>query len=283
MSAAVLSLVRGRERHLANMLAGLACQTRPADETVVAYMQDDPPAVSAPLPVRFVPAPGEPMPLAAARNRAARASGADVLIFLDVDCVPHDGLVEAFCAAVEPGRVVMGDARYLSETDDASGAFETLWAGAKRHPARPAPEDGEARPLSSMNELWSLCFALPRDLFETAGGFDEAFTGYGGEETDFAARLDALGAKLWFAPQARAVHQWHAVDIPPLKHFDAIIANARRFRDKHGRWCMEYWLGQFAAAGYVDWREDAERLEVLRRPTRAERDAARQPGDVLYS
>ncbi len=91
----VLTLVRGRADRLRNLMRGLARQTLPPRELVIAWMQPDPePDLPDPgCPVRHLHVPGEPMPLAAARNRAAEAATADLLLFLDVDCIPSPGLV----------------------------------------------------------------------------------------------------------------------------------------------------------------------------------------------
>ena len=52
---------------------------------------------------------------------------------------------------------------------------------------------------------------------------DEAYRGYGGEETDLAARLAASGLPTYWVGGARAYHQHHPVHVPPLQHFDAIL------------------------------------------------------------
>jgi hypothetical protein len=70
--------------------------------------------------------------------------------------------------------------------------------------------------------------------------------------------------------------------VPPLQHFDAILANAARFRGTHGRWCMTYWLGQFRTAGLIAWDDDARAIRVLRRPDASEVAAALRP-DALFS
>ena len=71
------------------------------------------------------------------------------------------------------------------------------------------------------------------------------------------------------------------VHIPPLQHFAAIVRNARLFHARWGRWCMDYWLGQFARAGWIDWTDAA--ITILRYPSPTEIAAARQPDSVLFS
>lgn len=274
----VCTLVRGRTAQLANLLSGLAAQTRKPDELVVAYMQDHAPeGLPDPgVPVRNVFVPGDPMPLAEARNAAAATARGDRLIFLDVDCIPSPTLVERYAGALDtaPG-VYLGEVRYLPH-----GVFDP--ARGVRHPAKPALADDEIRPVPSHGELWGLSFALPRAAWDAAGGMDTGYVGYGGEETDFAWRLEAAGVPMAWVGGAIAWHQHHAVHIPPLHQFDAILRNATRFRARWARWCMDYWLGQFAEAGLIRWSADADAIERLRAPTLAEITGSRRE-DALFS
>ncbi|MBD8678245.1 galactosyltransferase-related protein [Sphingomonas sp. CFBP 13720] len=268
----VCTLVRGRTAHLANLLTGIAGQTVRPDEVLIAYMQDAAPAglPDPSVPVRELFVPGDPMPLARARNAAAAAARGDMLIFLDVDCIPSPTLVARYGAvlAKEPA-VYLGEVRYLPPID---GPIDPamLTAIGERHPAKPALADEEIRAVPSHGELWGLSFALPRTAWDAAGGMDETYVGYGGEETDFGARLAAAGVPMAWVGGAVAYHQHHAVHIPPLHQFDAILRNATLFRARWGRWCMDYWLGQFAAAGLIEWSDTAEAIAVLRRPFAAE-------------
>ncbi|PSJ20145.1 sugar transferase, partial [Halomonas sp. ND22Bw] len=78
----MLPLVRGRADRLRNLMSGLARQSVRPRELVIAWMQPertrDLPAPG--CPVRQRPGDGEPMPLAAARNRAAEAATGDLLV-----------------------------------------------------------------------------------------------------------------------------------------------------------------------------------------------------------
>ncbi|MGT2513995.1 glycosyltransferase [Sphingomonas panni] len=154
----VCTLVRGRTAQLAQLMAGLAEQTRRPDELVIAYMQDHAPdGLPDPgVPVRNVFVPGDPMPLAEARNAAAEAARGNRLIFLDVDCVPSPTLVERYADALDAAPAVyLGEVHYLPP-----GPFDP--ARGVRHPAKPALAADEIRPVPSHGELWGLSFALPR-------------------------------------------------------------------------------------------------------------------------
>ncbi|MDJ0277838.1 glycosyltransferase [Sphingomonas sp. 2R-10] len=274
----VCTLVRGRTAQLANLLAGIAAQTSAPDELVIAYMQDAAPAglPDPGVPVRAVFVPGDPMPLAQARNAAAAAAGGERLIFLDVDCVPSPTLVARYAQALDHAPAVyLGEVRYCPP-----GAFDP--DRAMRHPAKPALADDEIRPVPGHGELWGLSFALPRSAWDAAGGMDTGYAGYGAEETDFAWRLAAAGVPMAWVGGALAWHQHHAVHIPPLHQFDAILRNATRFHARWGRWCMDYWLGQFADAGLIRWSPDADAIALVRTPTTAEIAASRRE-DALFS
>ncbi len=283
MSLSVLTLVRGRRDHLVALIAGLNASTQAPDELVIAYMQDAPhedlPEIA--FPVRTVMVPGEPMPLASARNRAADAASGDTLVFLDVDCIPSPTLVARYAETAGAG-VRLGEVLYLpAGALDGGLDFAKLDDLGVRHPAKPEIGPDETRPTPNHGELWGLSFALSADDWQRAGGMDERYVGYGAEETDFAARLEAAGVPMYWVGGARAYHQHHAVHVPPYQHFDAILRNATLFRATWGRWCMDYWLGQFAERGMI--RMERDTITVLRHPDASEIAASRMPDTILFS
>lgn len=282
----VLTLVRGRVDRLRNLMRGLARQTLLPRELVIAWMQPEraPDLPDPGCPVRHIHVPGEPMPLAAARNRAAEAAGGELLVFLDVDCIPSPTLTEAYARAGVTARgLFLGEVLYLPP-DAVAGEPDpaVLDRLGRAHPARPSLPETGLRPEPDAGQLWGLSFALPAASWRSVGGMDEAFEGYGGEETDLAARLGASGLPTFWVAGARAYHQHHPVHVPPLQHFAPILANATRFRARHGRWCMTYWLDQFRAAGLIEWDADASAIRLIRPPTGPEIAAALRT-DALFS
>jgi GT2 family glycosyltransferase len=215
------------------------------------------------------------MPLAAARNRAAEAATGDLLIFLDVDCIPSADLVADLTSAVsEHDGLVCCEIRYLP-----AGAVADGWTAqgldrlGRPHPVRTFPARGVA-PAEKPGLFWSLAFAVRAVTFDRLGGFDEGFDGYGAEDTDLAFRAAGLGIPVLFTAGPRAWHQHHPACDPPLQHFSDIVRSARRFHERHGLWPMEGWLAAFAARGLIAWDRD-DRLDVLRAPTPEEIAAAR--------
>lgn len=289
-AASVLTLVRGRQTHLDALIEGLVRQTCLSMELVIAYMQPEPPTISAalPFPVTLVCVRGDKLPLAAARNAAAARAGAERLIFLDVDCIPSPHLVQSFIQHLDvSGRCLLGEVRYLPGALPKKGiadtTFDDLATYAKQHPARPCLPDQGWIDEPELRSLWGLSFALTQQQYKTAGGMDENYVGYGGEETDFAEQLATNGIKLGWCTNALALHQYHAVYSPPLDKFDDILGNALRFHNKWGSWCMEYWLNYFADYGLIEWTPAAATIKVLRRPLQTEILACRQPPEVAFA
>ena len=277
--ASVLTLVKNRSAHLAQLVEGLRrSATRPA-ELVVVDMSDTPVAVTdTDFPVVIRRIDGDGLPLAKARNIAARTASSEHLVFLDVDCIPlRDCLARLVDVLAHDDALLCADIRYLGPDDAAEGWSETtLRARGRRHPVRDFPEQG-IRHETNPGLFWSLAFAIRRARFRALGGFDEAFMGYGAEDTDFGFRAAAADLPLFFVGGAIACHQHHAGHEPPVQHLDDIIRNAMVFHARWGRWPMEGWLDAFEASGLIGRTPD--RL-FRRRPTEAadlSRTAVTQP------
>jgi GT2 family glycosyltransferase len=281
-----LTIARGRKRHLANQLEGLARQTRLPDEVVVAVMDDTPYAdlPKLPVPIRQVLVPGgAELPLAQARNAAAEAARGDLLVFIDVDCIPHPGLVADYAAAAGRTRgVLMGEVLYLPDGATGGGfdfaRFDTL--GERHSDRRGPPAEGEAR-CNDYRCFWSLNFAIGRTEWSRTGGFDESFTGYGGEDTDFGRTCDACDVPIWWTKGARVYHQYHPHAMPPVHHLRSVLQNADRFAEKWGHRTMEHWLYAFRLMGLIE--TTAEGLRVIREPDARDFALCEQQSHMPYA
>jgi N-acetylglucosaminyl-diphospho-decaprenol L-rhamnosyltransferase len=277
LRCAVITLVHGRPGHLREQQRGLAAATvRPEHYVVVAM--DDPSAVAATLTgplagsgiaLHTVTLPAGPrLPLAAARNAGARAAlgaGAEVLVFLDVDCIPSPDAVGTYRSTVgaHPGELHCGTVRYLDERH--SRAAPPVLDGPP-HPARPAPAPGETLASTDWPLFWSLSFAVDAATWRRLGGFHEAYTGYGAEDTDFGLSAHEAGVHLRWVGGADVYHQHHASESPPVRHRDDILRNAAIFHARWDRWPMEGWLRRFAELGIAEFR-DGRWEPVDSRPT----------------
>lgn len=259
-SVAVVTIVHGRGEHLRRQHASLLRQARRPDHWVVVAMDDADSAGWRPdnLVPDVVAVAADPLglPLARARNAGAaraRALGAEVLVFLDVDCLASPPLVEAYAdaAAEVAGQVWCGPVTYLPPPPP--GGYDLADLPDDPHPARPAPAPGarESAADDDWRLFWSLSFGLRADDLDRAGGFCEDYVGYGGEDTDFAQRARTAGLGLTWLGSARAHHQHHPVSRPPVEHAADIVRNAGIFHRRWGWWPMTGWLDELAALGVV--------------------------------
>lgn len=275
-SVAVVTIAAGRRDHLAQQARSLARQDLAPDRYVVVDLGgDDPRASLVDGPEAVIvsePAGGE-LPLARARNRGAIAADADITVFLDVDCIADVSLVRRYRdACTTHAGVHAGPVGYLPEDAPHTIDAVELEAVARYQPGRPTPSTALHR-TDRIELFWSLSFAVDRSSWHRIGGFDERFVGYGGEDTDFARRADALDVPIWFSGAPRAFHQWHPVESPPVRHLRSICRNARLFRERWGVWPMEGWLEEFAASGLIDWDPVGEVCDVCdvgRAPARSD-------------
>jgi GT2 family glycosyltransferase len=276
MSLSVLTIVRNRAAHLDQLIEGLRRSDQAPDELIIVDMSDSPvsPAPTS-FPVRIERMVTDGLPLAAARNRAAAMARFERLIFLDVDCIPMRECVGRMAdVLIAQDALLCADVRYLGP-HDARGDWteDMLLAYGRRHPVRTFPDEG-VREEANPGLFWSLAFAIRRDSFRAIGGFDEGFEGYGGEDTDLGFRAVGAGHRLLFVGGAVACHQYHESFEPPLQHLTDIVRNANYFREKWGKWPMDGWLRTFADKGLISWSD--KRIEILRKPSRCELEAARQ-------
>ena len=284
MTVSVCTLAHGRARHLANLVEGLARSRLQPAELVVAVMQAELYRLpDAPFPVRQVVLGGNDMPLARGRNAAAGAAAGDLLVFLDVDCIASPDLVGDYVRADSelPG-VLMGEVAYLPRgaTDDGID-YDRFGSLGVRHSERPGAPPTDWRRCEDYRCFWSLNFALRADLFAALGGFDERYTGYGGEDTDFGRTAASNGHELWWVRGAKAYHQYHPHHMPPVHHLDSVLANAMVFARKWGEPTMQHWLRAFVLMGLIERTGDGWRK--LREPTAGDLELTRQQAHQPYA
>ena len=237
----MITIAAGRDEHLERQRAGL--RAGPPHDHVVVAMET-----------------GGPLPLARARNEgAARAEEAELLVFLDVDCIPGPALLDRYAAAARalPDALLCGPVAYLPPG-------EYGFAAGVPHPARPAPAGDERLRDGDHRLFWSLSFALTRATRARIGGFDAGYVGYGAEDTDFGQRARAAGVELVWVGGATAYHQHHGSQVPPVDHLEDIVRNGARFRERWGWWPMEGWLRRFAELGLVRHERQGDRWVVIR-------------------
>jgi glycosyltransferase involved in cell wall biosynthesis len=189
----------------------------------------------------------------AIRNRAVARTTADYIVFTDGDCVPLSGFVAGHRALAEQGWFVAGNRALLSERLTRRVLQEQVrleawsrldWARAflRRDVNRIAPlwtrDLADARGWRRRQpDRWAgakTCnLGVWRDDLVRVNGFDEAYSGWGLEDSDLVIRLLHAGVRhkngRFATPLA---HLWHAEnDRSRLqenqRQLDALVASQR--------------------------------------------------------
>lgn len=214
---------------LAAILASVAAQSRPPDEVLVADDGSGAPTRAvieeamrrSAVPLRHVWQPDDGFRAGQIRNKAVAAATGAYVIQIDGDMVLHPDFVADHLAAAAPGRFVGGSRVVLGPE-----ATRRLLAGGPRPgPLSPdvrnrfnalrAPALGRA-----VGRLWSprslrsirgCNMAYWRDDFVAVNGYDEAYVGWGREDTDLVVRLHQYGlARTFFKLRGIAYHLHHS-------------------------------------------------------------------------
>lgn len=211
MSTPRLSLIistYNRPDALAKVFAGVARQSRLPGEVIVS---DDGSAAATrelvaawgraqSFPVRHVWHPDNGFHKTIILNKSVAEALGEYLVFLDGDCVPHQDFVADHTALAERGCWVQGRRCFVEEPHVA--AFELgrtpVWrwilrgritgaAKALRLPFPVVRRDTAQRGIIGCN------LAAWHDDVIAVNGFDEEYSGWGGEDSDLGTRLYHLG------------------------------------------------------------------------------------------
>jgi hypothetical protein len=175
----------------------LALAPREGDELILA---DNSGTVPATLGVTVVPARDERSP-AHARNAGAERATGEWVLFLDADCRPHEGLLDAYFATPVERRVGALVGAVVPAADAASLAAR--YGAARNFLSQDAHLAHPFRPRAAAANLM-----VRRAAFAELGGFYEGLRA--AEDTDFSWRLQEAGWGLEARPEARVEHRYRA-------------------------------------------------------------------------
>lgn len=289
MRTTVITIASGRTEHLDRQCRALK---RTDGHVVVAMGRDEAPrcrsTCGASSDVLVVEPTDRGLPLAAARNAGATHAlhrGAELLVFLDVDCIPGGDLTARYRAAAraEPGALLCGPVGHLPPAPPGGYPETGLAASARVVGGRPVPPPDELWTGGDHRMLWTLSFAITAAGWARVGGFDETYVGYGGEDTDFGQRAREAQVGLCWVGGAWAFHQHHPTQTPPVQHLEDILRNAAIFRNRWGWWPMEGWLRAFADRGLAHYDPGTDRWLSGAPPRRPDVLTPRSAGEVGVS
>ncbi len=219
-------------------------------------------------------------------NRGAAFGHAKTILFLNPDAVIEsdalERLVEVFYADPQIGvaspRLVYTSGhkqRVQWPYPSAVGAWREALG---LHPYVEESDDGF---------VVGACFAVRREAFEAAGGFDERFWLYG-EEADLCRRIEDLGWTIRRIPSAAAIHEGGAsAGDDPVENrvvFEHFMRGGEHFVDKHGgrRALVSYRAANFVGSvGRGVLGVGRRSAEHRRRASRMARTAVSRPTRVL--
>lgn len=204
---------------------------------------------------------------ARARNLGAHASRGQYLVFLDAGVLVRADFIVALTRAIaehaEAVQVISTLGLFAWQTGIDFRALLALFRGlgdtlprvlealardpawCERRQALFAATGGDLSRLPAPWLLaWTAALALPRARFDAAGGFDERFLRWGGEDCDFALALHDTGAQFRAFTAQSALHVPHPTEPVAVKHA-LNLEHARRIHSK--RPCRETEL--FATLG----------------------------------
>jgi glycosyltransferase involved in cell wall biosynthesis len=204
----------------------------------------------APFPLRHVWQEDLGFRPGAARNRAMAASTAEYVIFTDGDCVPPADFVRRHATLAEPGHFLGGNRILLSETFTRRALQEQLplheWSTAgwllawlRRDINRLLPllrlPDGafRRRHPQQWQGIKTCNFSAWRTDLQRVNGFDEAYSGWGLEDSDLVIRLLHAGVRHKNARFATPLfHLWHRENdrsqLPEnQRRLDALLASTQ--------------------------------------------------------
>jgi glycosyltransferase involved in cell wall biosynthesis len=184
--------------YLGQAIESLLVQSRPADEILIIDdgSTDESVQVAERYPVRLI-RHSVNQGLASARNTAIAATTADILVFMDVDAYADRELLTTLMTGYDAADIggVGGQGIEVN--------IQTIYDRWRRvH----ASQGYGPRPRERCPFLFGLCMSFRVEALRHVGGFNPVFH-TNSEDVDIGYRLNDIGYRLRYLPQAKVYHQ----------------------------------------------------------------------------
>ena len=205
VTVSVIVMTFNRPGPLRRCLESLAAQTLPSQQfEVVLVDASDVPVVDVVAEfsgrLRLVHLPGPNRGVAGNRNRGADAASAQLLAFVDDDCVAHATWLERLSRACRdnPGALIGGGVENPHAENAYAAAGQVITAAVDSFFNPPGQEP---RFFPGLN------FAVERAAYLAIGGCDAGFGRLAAEDRDFIDRWRTSGRRLAACPEAIVRHE----------------------------------------------------------------------------
>jgi glycosyltransferase involved in cell wall biosynthesis len=213
---------------LGAILKSVARQTVRPGEVIVADDGSGPPTrhvvesmrARLPMPVRHVWQPDDGFRAGQIRNKAVAIARGEYVLQIDGDMVLHPRFVEDHLAAARPGRFIGGSrvvlgpeaTQRLVQEGSAPGLLSPGVRNRLNALRLPALGRALATVVSprSLRSIRGCNMSYWREDFVAVNGYDEAYVGWGREDTDLVLRFRQYGLeRTFFKLQGIAYHLYH--------------------------------------------------------------------------
>jgi GT2 family glycosyltransferase len=175
------------------------------------------------LDVRWQPNRG----LAAARNVGLEVAKGGLVLFLDDDLIPSQGLLARHYDSHQhgPAHLLLGPCR-----PTASAGASTAWLSWWEEHYNELSRAGE---VERFDQFTVANASGPAELFADAGGFDESFVGYGLEDYELGVRVLGNGVTMRYDDEAVAVHDYQEDEFASIARQRSIGRNSVLIVERH--------------------------------------------------
>lgn len=148
------------------------------------------------------------------RNRGLELARGDIIAFIDANCIPAPGWIDAIAASIQDGKdIVCGPVRDRNQ--------DNL--------VHYAPTHTKGR---YVDDCTTISVGLTRGVIERIGGFDSSFSF--GQDIDFFWRATDADYRIWYDPKVAIEHDWGKKSEQLTRAYQYGKARAHLFK-KHWR------------------------------------------------